>query len=175
MKRWPWIMDGIIILPDEDQEKDLENLDIREQYNSLGHIDINNLTNDQFTDIVESGTVEHLVTSLADPSFSPPKPFVPAVPTLKIRKLEVNYNPDIHYPPNLSKHLFGGFPDDGTLTVRFKAWNELFCLPQFKVIPKAIHKSGYYRNEGPTPDMHCGREGCQKNLMYVLIRTVNVN
>lgn len=137
-------VDGLIILLDEDQEKDLENLDIRERYNSLGHIDINNLTNDQFADIVESGVVEHLVTSLAEPSFLPSKPFVPVTPTLQVRRLEVDYDPDIHYPPNLSKHLFGGFADDGTLTARFKAWNELYCLPEFKVIPKTIHKLGFY-------------------------------
>lgn len=162
-------VDGLIILPDEDQEKDLENLDIRERYNSLGHIDINNLTNDQFADIVESGAVEHLVTSLAEPSFLPSEPFVPVTPTLQVRRLEVDYDPDIHYPPNLSKRLFGGFADDGTLTARFKAWNELYCLPEFKVIPKTIHKSGFYRNEGPTSDMRCRREECQKDLTYVWI------
>jgi hypothetical protein len=161
-------VDGVIILPDEDQEKDLENLDIRERYNSLGHIDINNLTNDQYNDIIESGAVEHLVTSFAEPS-EPSEPFVLATPSLQVRRLEVDYNPDIHYPPDLSKRLFGGFPDDGTLTARFKAWNELFCLPQFKVIRKTIHKSGFYRNEGPTSDMRCRREECQKDLTYVWI------
>jgi hypothetical protein len=157
-------VDGVIILPDEDQERDLENLDIRERYDSLGHINLNNLTNDQLTDIVESGAVQHLVMSLAEPSLPS---FVPATPTLQVRRLEVDYDPEIHYPPKLSKRLYGGFPDDGTLTARFEAWNELYSLPQFKVIPKTIHKSGFYRNEGPTSNMHCRREECQKDLTYV--------
>jgi hypothetical protein len=134
----------------------------------VGHININNLTYDQFINIVESGAVEHLVTSpwtsLAEPSFLSSEPFVLATPIVQVRRLEVDYDPNIHYPPNFSKHLFGGIPDDSTLTAHFKAWNELYRLPQFKVIPKYIHKSGFYRNEGPTFDMHCRREECQKDL-----------
>ena len=59
-------VDGMIILPDKDQEQSLENLDLQAQYTELGDINVNNLQGPQYVKIIDSGAVEHLVDSLAE-------------------------------------------------------------------------------------------------------------
>ena len=90
----------------------LENLDIRECYEVLGIIDMNQLTGGQCGQILESGAVEHLVESLADKlpiatgqSFSairsPDKATTSSIPlaplTATTRRISVDFNPTIHY------------------------------------------------------------------------------
>jgi hypothetical protein len=173
------VADGVIILPDADQEEHLENLDIRERYEVLGIIDMNQLTGGQCGQILESGAVEHLVESLADKlpiatgqSFSairsPDKAATSSIPlaplTVTTRRVSVDFDPTIHYPPSLAKTLFGGLHDDGSLFARFETWRMLWSIPPYKVIPKTTYKSSYYRGEGPTADMKCKNEDCKEDL-----------
>lgn len=155
--------DGTIILPDKDQEKSLENLDLRARYAELGDIDINNLEGPQYAKIIDSGAVEHLVNSLAEDNLYNPNASLAAV-AIQSRKVKVDYDSALHYPPKFSKTLFGGLTDDGTLTARFAAWKILHNLPPFKVVPKTDYVSAYYRNEGPTLDMLCECDDCGQDL-----------
>jgi hypothetical protein len=145
------IEDGVIILPDEDQEKDLKNLDLHTRYAMPGKIDANDLTGVQYGEILESGVVEHLVDSLAKDTLVS-TPHLAQLVT-QSREITMERDPALHYPAKLAKLLFGGMPDDGSLASRFKAWNMLYALPTCKTIPKSKFESGYYRNEGPTSDM----------------------
>jgi len=131
---------------------------------------MNQLTGGQCGQILERGTVKHLVESMADKppiatgqSFSvirsPDKATTSSIPlaplTVTTQHISVNFNPTIHYPPSLAKTLFGGLHDDGSLSAQFKTWWMLWSIPPYKVISKTTYKSSYYRGEGPTADMKC--------------------
>lgn len=135
---------------------------------------MNQLTGGQCGQILESGAVEHLVGSLTDklPSAtavgSSSKTVTSSIPLAPLavttRHISVEFDPTIHYPPNLAKTLFGGLHDDGSLSARFKAWRLLWSIPPYKIIPKTTFKSSYFRGEGPTADMKCKNEDCKQDL-----------
>ncbi|KIJ07461.1 hypothetical protein PAXINDRAFT_19351 [Paxillus involutus ATCC 200175] len=152
------------------QEEHLENLDIRSRLEELGHIDLNNLQGHDCADILEGGATQHLINILIenDEQDSPkqltssilarPKKIPQRIQT----KVDVEYDPVHHYPPNLGIQLFGGTQDDGELPTRFAAWCRLVSLPECQEIPKTNFDSLYYPGDTPTDDMSCPYENCTK-------------
>ena len=159
-------VDSMIILPDKDQEQSLENLDLRARYTELGDIDVNNLQGPQYAKIIDSGAVEHLVDSLAEDNLFNPNALLATV-AVQSHKVKVDYNPTLHYPLKLSKTLFGGLTNDGTLTACFTAWKILHDLPPFIIVLKTDYVSAYYCNEGPMSDMVCEHDDCDQDFMWV--------
>ncbi|KIJ64891.1 hypothetical protein HYDPIDRAFT_167667 [Hydnomerulius pinastri MD-312] len=161
----------ISFLPDAAQEEQLENLDLRSRFEELGHIDLNNMTGGDCADILEGGATEHLISVLMEGDDHDNLPVSGPVGGSSLSKkaaqrvqtkVDVEYNPARHYPPNIVQQLFGGTRDDDKLVTRISAWRQLIALPECREIPKTDYDSLYYPDNAPTEDMSCPYENCKK-------------